>query len=600
MGVNARFMVPTLVVLIGALHGPSPARAAEASGEQGATQGPGSGIDFEDMSQQQKDAAKATARTRKLDLLRVCADPGNMPFSNDKAEGFENKIAELLAAQMGARVSYAWRPTFERGLTRQPMSDLNLCDVMIGVPADYEALLTTTPIYRSTYVFAYLKGKGIDIKNLNDPVLQKARVGVYETSGLRNALATHGVKSNIVVMGTAHDADLVPEHQPWHQVEQVVNGELDIAAVWGPFAGWVKETQHAPLVLKPTNLMDDDVPMEFSVAIGVRKYDAVMKYALEDAMEAKKQEIAGILASYGVPLVQCSECLISGTIPAHGDYILQQPGDESEAPLRRATTSRAQVDKWLKAGADVNDELHNAALAADLLRVKYLLGKPGVDINAKGDDGEAPLHLAVANGDTEMIGVLLDKKANINLQDTDGYTPLALAAARNKTKVIQLLASRGADLEAQIPGGYTSLFIAIGEGKYAAAKALMDVGAKCNVTEGPQHYTLLMAVATEKPPERRIIQVSQQFGPVDIAQELVKRGADVNAVSAKGVTALMVAAAHDNSALIGVLMGAGARDEIKSDEGQTALDIAMQNGNDSAARTLQLYQGSNRSAPKPN
>jgi ankyrin repeat protein len=166
--------------------------------------------------------------------------------------------------------------------------------------------------------------------------------------------------------------------------------------------------------------------------------------------------------------------------------------------------------------------------------------------------------------------------------------------------VIQLLVSRRADLEAQIPGGYTPLFVAIGEGKYAAAKALMEAGAKCNVAEGPQHFTLLMAVATEKPPERRIIQVSQVVGPVDIAQELVKRGADVNAVSARGLTALMVAAAHDNSALIGVLMGAGAREELKSDEGQTALDIAMQNGNDSAVRTLQLYQGNNEATRSGN
>ena len=70
---------------------------------------------------------------------------------------------------MGAHVTYAWRPTFERGLTRQPMTDLNLCDVMVGMPTDYEALLTTTPIYRSTYVLAYRKDKGIDIKSLKDP-----------------------------------------------------------------------------------------------------------------------------------------------------------------------------------------------------------------------------------------------------------------------------------------------------------------------------------------------------------------------------------------------------------------------------------------------
>jgi quinoprotein dehydrogenase-associated probable ABC transporter substrate-binding protein len=597
MCLSSRLAAPALVVLMGALTGLSAARAAEQPmAAQPAAQASGSGIDFEDMSQQEKDAAKAAARSRKLDLLRVCADPGNMPFSNEKGEGFENKIAELIAAQMGARVTYAWRPTFERGLTRQPMTDLNVCDVMIGVPADYEALLTTTPIYRSTYVFAYLKSKGYDIKNLSDPVLQKARIGVYETSGLRNALATHGVKSNIFVMGTAHDADLVPEHQPWHQVEQVVNGELDIAAVWGPFAGWVKETQHAPLVLKPTNLMDDSVPMEFSVAVGVRKYDAVMKYAIEDAMEAKKQEIANILAAYGVPLVQCSECVISGNIPAHGDYILTQPGDESEGPIRRTIIAKAQIEKWLQAGSDVNEELHNAVLSADLERVKFLLGKKGADINQKGNDGEAPLHLAVTNGDIEMVTLLLDRKADINARDGDGYPPLALAAARNKTQVVKLLTMRGADLEEPIPGGYTPLFVAIGEGKYAAANALIDAGAKTAVAEGPQHFTLLMALATERPPERRITQVTQGIGPVDIAQILVARGAPVNAVSTKGVTALMVAAAHDNSAMIGVLMRAGANADVKSEEGQTALDIASQNGNDSATRTLQLFQRSGDSA----
>jgi quinoprotein dehydrogenase-associated probable ABC transporter substrate-binding protein len=598
MGVISRLAAPAFVMLAGALNGPitACAEAPAPAAPPPAAQSSADGISFEDMSQQEKDAAKAAARERKVELLRVCADPGNMPFSNNKGEGFENKIAEIIGAQMGARVSYAWRPTFERGLTRQPMTELNLCDVMMGVPVDFEALLTTTPIYRSTYVFAYLKGNGIDIKSLNDPVLSKARIGVYETSGLRNALATHGVKSNIVVMGTTHDADLVPEHQPWHQVEQVVDGELDIAAVWGPFAGWVKETQHAPLVLVPTNRMDDQVPMEFSVAVGVRKYDAVMKYAIEDAMEAKKQEIGDILTAYGVPLVQCSECVISGNIPAHGDYVLEQPGDEIEPPIRRTLTSAAEVEKSLKGGADVNEELRNAVLSADIVRVKYLLAKKGADIEQKGNDGEAPLHVAVTNGDGEMMSLLLDRKADVNERDGDGYTPLALAAARNKVKAIQLLKSCGADLEAATPGGYTPLFVAVAEGKFAAAKALMEAGAKTDVMEGPQHFTLLMAVATQRPPERRIIQLAQGTGPVEVAQELVARGADVNAVSTKGVTALMIAAARDNSALIGVLMRGGAKAGIKSEEGQTAFDIATQNGNDAAARTLQLFERSAASA----
>jgi quinoprotein dehydrogenase-associated probable ABC transporter substrate-binding protein len=548
--------------------------------------------DFEDMTQQEKDAAKRAARERRFEVLRVCADPGNMPFSDTNAEGFENKIAETLAAAMGARVSYAWRPTFERGLTRQPMTELNICDVMVGVPSDFEALLTTTPLYRSTYVFAYRSDRGIRIKNLDDPVLKKLRIGVYETSGLRNALAAHGVKSNLVVMGTSHDSDLVPSHQPWRQVEQVVQGQLDVAAIWGPFAGWVVHSQHAPLTLEPTNLMDDTVPMEFSVAIGVRRFDAVLKYALENAMEAKKADVAAILDSFGVPLVECSECLVSGNLKAHGDYILAAGEDESaDRPPVRSREPTRNVETRLAAGTTADDELHNAALAADLGRVTYLVTKKNGNVNSKGDDGETPLHLAVVNGDTEMLIFLLEHGAAVNEPDSDGYTPLALGAARNKTAALKLLISRGANIEAPIPGGYTPLFIATAEGKLASAAALIEAGANCRGGYGPQQLTLLMAVATQKPPERRLTQVMQKVGPVQLAEQLIAHGADVNATSSRGVTALMVAAAHDNAPMIGVLGRAGARPDMRSIEGQTAADIAAQNGSEAAARMLSLLGG---------
>ena len=546
--------------------------------------------DFEDMSKAEKDAAKAAAKFKKIETLRVCADPGNLPFSDKNGQGYENKIAEVLAKAMGAKLSYAWRPTFERGLTRQPMSELNLCDVMLGMPTEYESLLMTMPMYRSTYVFVSRKDKKINLHNLDDPVLKKLRIGVYETSGIRNALANHGIKSNIQVMAPSHDADLVPEHQPWHQVEQVVKGELDLAGVWGPFAGWVKVKQNAPIVIQATNLMDDIVPMEFSIAVGVRKYDAVLKYALENAMEAKRQEIAKILSDYGVPLVQCSDCVIAGTLPAHGDYNIESSFDQStEHPIIRSTLPLDTVEKWLADGADVNDELDNAVLAADLERAAFLLNK-GADVNQLSKDGSAPLHIAVNNGDNPMITLLLDHHANINVHDRDGFTPLSLAAAWNRTPAVVLLASRGANLEDPIPGGYSPLFVAVGGGKFAAAKALMDAGAKVDIVEGPQSLTLLMAVATQKLPERRIVQVMSKIGPTDIAQELIRRGVDVNAVSSKGVSALMIAAARDNAPIIGLLAQANARLDNKSAEGQTALDIAKQNGNDSAVRALQLFQ----------
>jgi quinoprotein dehydrogenase-associated probable ABC transporter substrate-binding protein len=543
---------------------------------------------FEDMSQAEKDTAKATARRTKIETLRVCADPGNMPFSDIHRDGYENKIIEAVAKAMGAKVQYAWRPTFERGLTRQPMTEYNVCDVMIDLPADYEALLMTKPIYRSTYVLAYRNDRGIDIKNLDDPALKKLRIGVYQTSGIRNALANHGIKNNVEVKETSHDADLVPEHQPWHQVEEVVDRKLDIAGTWGPFAGWLKATKHAPLTLKPTNLMDDNVPMEFSVAMGVHKYDAVLKYALDEALEKVKPEVDKIMAAYGVPLVQCSDCLVSGKIPAHGDYIIEQMGDSDEA-LQRTVISKEQLEKWLADGADPDEELGNAVLAADLDRVQLLLDK-GANINKAGKDGAYPLHIAVNNGDVDMLTLLLDHKADIKVRDNDGYTPLAFAASRNKSDVISLLLKHGADIEDPVDGGYTPLFVAISEGKFSAARTLLEAGAKADVPEGPQHLTPLMAAATQNPPERRIIQVVQKVGPVDIAQDLIKRGANVNAATTKGVTPLMIAAAHDNASMVGLLAQSGANAAAKSADGQTALDIAQQNGNDSAARALKLFQ----------
>ncbi|HUN92788.1 MAG TPA: quinoprotein dehydrogenase-associated putative ABC transporter substrate-binding protein [Burkholderiaceae bacterium] len=560
--------------------------AAQSSGGAPALAVTGS-KDYEDMSQAERDAAKQAARRHPPATLRVCADPGNMPFSDNRERGFENRIAQVLADAMHAKLVYAWRPTFERGLTRQPMNDLNICDVMVGVPSDYEVLLTTMPLYRSTYVLAWRTDRGYDVRSLDDPVLKRASVGVYETSGVRNALANHGVKNNVFVQETSHDADLVPEHQPWHQVEQVARGELDIAAVWGPFAGWVMTQQHAPIAIRPTNLMDDVVPMEFSVAIGVRKYDAVMKYALEDAMEARRAEIAAILAEFGVPLVQCSECLVSGDLPAHGDYNVALTNDGGDPPILRAAVPNADTERRLAEGADLDEELENAALAADLGRVKFLLTK-GARPDRLGKDGESPMHHAVTNGDPEMIAALLDGHATIDFRDRDGYTPLALAAVRNKPSVIRLLAKRGADVEARIPTGYTPLFIAIGEGKLAAAKALMDVGARCNVAGGRRKLTPLMAAATQKVPEKRILQLAQMVSPIEVAQELLKRGADANAVNADGVTALMIAAARDNAPMIGVLVQSGARADAKSATGQTALDIARENGNDAAARMLQL------------
>src|SRR5580700_2841390 len=155
----------------------------------------------------------ATAGGAAQAALRVCADPGNLPLSNNRGEGFENKIATLLAGAMGTTVQYYFRPSIERGLTRTTLY-ADECDLMMDMPLDSERVLTTEAIYRTTFVLAYRNDKNLSFKNLDDPKLKKLRIGVYQTSAMREALLEHDVVDNVVIHYLSHDADLVPENQP--------------------------------------------------------------------------------------------------------------------------------------------------------------------------------------------------------------------------------------------------------------------------------------------------------------------------------------------------------------------------------------------------
>jgi quinoprotein dehydrogenase-associated probable ABC transporter substrate-binding protein len=546
--------------------------------------------DFEDMTSAQKLAAKAEAATKKLDYLRVCADPGNMPFSNVRGEGFENKIAEILASSMGATLTYYWRPQLERGITRATF-DEDECDVLMDIPADYEAALTTTPLYRSTYVLAYRSDRGIaPFKSLDDPRLKSLKIGVYETSGLREALSDHGVTKNIEVQPVTYDGDKVEQDQPWWQVEQVVTGKLDLAAVWGPFAGYAKAKKGAPLTIQPANRMDDTVPLEFDLALGVRRTDAVLKYMIENAFEKNKDEIKKIFVDYGVPLVECGSCIISGDIPAHGTYFLQV--DEPIRPTDTTTgqaphVGDAQVEKWLAQGLDVNSALNGAVLAGDLERIRFLLSK-GADVNSRDGLGQSLIHVAAEQRDMDVLAELLDAGANIEARDNDGWTPLMHAAAQDNVPAIQLLASRKAKVDATTPDGYTALAYAIADGKFAAAKALIDAGASSSLPAGPQKLTPLMIVASQRPVEQRAIALVEGVGPLDLAQLFVARGADINATSTTGMTALMVASVHNNPAMIGELAQLGANLSAKEIGGRTARDLAEANENAAALNILDL------------
>ena len=542
---------------------------------------------FEDFTQIERDAAKAAARKAHFSSFRVCGDPGNMPFSNIKGEGFENKIAEVVAKALGTSVSYFWRPYIERGMTRQTF-DTNDCDILMDVPAGYESALTTAPLYRTTYVFASRSDRGYDFNGLADPLLKKLQIGVYELSALRQSLADHGVVSNVHVHEVTHDGDLVEEHQPWWQVQEVVDGKLDVAAVWGPFAGWLK-AKGAPITLQPANLMDDVIPMEFEMAIGIRKTDAIEKFAIENALNAHKDEIRKILDDYGVPLVECADCLVSGPLKAHGIYTAPTVSVEEMERLRREhpVVTRERLDGWLADGADVDREFDDAILAADSDRAAYLLAK-GADINKKDPQGYTPLAASVRLGSLSTTLFLLDHGAHVDDPDSDGWTPLLHAGLRNDTRAIEALLAHGASVETPAPGGYTPLSIAIEEKKYDAAKTLIARGAKVDEPVNARKLTPLMIAASDSQPVSAAAKLTQGSNAIDVARELLAKGANVNAASTEGVTPLMIAAARDNAPMVGLLLQAGAKADVRNAAGETARDAAAKNEAGSATRLLDL------------
>ncbi len=557
---------------------------------------------FDQLTSAEISAAKEEAKNLTLTRLVACADPGNMPLSDNKKQGFENKIAEAVGRNLGVEISFFWRPYLERGLTRETF-DNHECQILVGMPTDYPDLLTTVPVYRTTYVLAYRSDKGIDIKSMDDPALHQLKVGVFQQSAMRQVLADHDVKENVDLQIVSADADLEPEKQPWRQVQRVVDGKIDIAAVWGPFAGWLKK-KGEPLTIQPVNMMVDDVPLEFSLGWGVQNTDVVLKLKIDMAMEDAKDEIAKILDDYGVPLVQCSNCIVEGTLPSHG-VIQEQQGESYEqryltgqktrghsadaAPDQVVT--RQRLEAWLKEGVDVNTELMNAIVGADADRVKFLIEK-GADVNKRDKLGALPLGAAASIRRTDLMQILLDAGAKPDATDSDGMTALQHAINVNHVPSIELLARRGADIEKGTDKGYTALEVALSNGNFFAAKALIDGGAKVNVAGGPEKLTPLMVCATQLQPQQRLSQLARGPTPLALAEELVKKGADVNAASADGITALMIAAGQNNAPMIGLLLRSGADAKKKSAAGKTALDIASDAGNEAAAGALKFLTGS--------
>jgi quinoprotein dehydrogenase-associated probable ABC transporter substrate-binding protein len=512
----------------------------------------------------------------KLKSLTVCADPGNMPLTNMKGEGFENKIAQLIGQTLGTGVQYYWRPSIERGLMRTTLSEGN-CDVWMDMASDTEGATVLSPLYRSTFVLAYRNDKNIHIKTLNDPPLKVLRVGVFQVSAMRTVLAEHHVIDNTVIQYLSHNGDLIETNQPSYQVQQVIDGSLDIAAVWGPMAGYYKEVMHAPLVIQPVNMLEDETPLEFNMTLAVPRGRPDIKAAVEDAIAQNADGIKKILMEYGVPLVKCDECTVSGDLPSHGPYKPPKVEVESASVIAKHKAQRmAELKKWLADGANPDDELNNAIVANDVDRVNYLLTH-AAHVNSTDGEGFTPLISAIRFGFVPVASAILDHKGDVNLADRNGWTPLMWASWSDNPAAINLLVKRGAKVEATDPEGLTALAVASQNAKLKSANALVSAGADVNAPVAKGGYTPLMLAAIA--------------GSSELGGALIAHGAKVNATNPGGVTALMIAAAGNKSTVVQLLLKSGADVNAKSEDGRTALSIAQSNNSDAVVKVLQEAAG---------
>ncbi|HKU60192.1 MAG TPA: quinoprotein dehydrogenase-associated putative ABC transporter substrate-binding protein [Gemmatimonadales bacterium] len=245
--------------------------------------------------------------------IRVCADPDNMPSSNDKLEGYENKLATLISQELKAKLEYVWYPT-RRGYFR--ILNGMYCDLAMEVPAGLDMAGATKPYFRSGYVFVTRKGGGLDdINSLADPRLKKLKIGVnIYTSDAENsppamALSHYGVVGNLTGYSTFFDEN----NRPDDIIKAVANQDVDLAIAWGPLAGYYAKQSKVPLVLTPLPAKDSlsEFPFQYNIGIAVRRKDKEFKDSLEAVLTRRQPEVQAILKEYAVPLMPIEQ--------AHGD-----------------------------------------------------------------------------------------------------------------------------------------------------------------------------------------------------------------------------------------------------------------------------------------
>ena len=257
--------------------------------------------------------ARGEASPSAENVLRVCADPNNMPLSNRNGEGYENRIAELLARELGSKLEYTWFPQrmgFVRNTlrARDPDQERFKCDLVIGVPVGYELTLTTPAYYRSTWAMVIPSGKGLDnIHTLDDllkidrAVLKKLRFGLVGRTPPTDWLLRNDLIGQAVSVPT-QSGD--PEAYPGEMIEkELAAGRIDVAFAWGPMAGYFAKHAKPPGMLVLPFAPSPDIQFDYQIAMGVRFGEKDWRDRVAGLIARDRKQIEEILLSYGVPLL---------------------------------------------------------------------------------------------------------------------------------------------------------------------------------------------------------------------------------------------------------------------------------------------------------
>jgi mxaJ protein len=263
-------------------------------------------------------AAAVLSQSSSARVLRVCADPNNLPFSNEAGTGFENKLASIVAQDLKADVAYTWWSERKSFVKNSLLA--GKCDLILGIPSTLNAVLVTQPYYRSTYVFLSRADRALKISSLADDRLDKLRIGIHvvgdDYAPPAHALAQRGLAANLV--GFSLFGEFGEPNPPAKLISAVSRGDVDVAILWGPFAGYFAKQSRTALDLKPvTPPMWMGIPFTYDISMAVRPDDFPLRAELDAAIARHCPAIRALLAEYGVPTVPEDGPKCDGSQPQH-------------------------------------------------------------------------------------------------------------------------------------------------------------------------------------------------------------------------------------------------------------------------------------------